>query len=256
MVTKFQKKPGGSKQRLGSGDWEQSTNRQQRRLTRAFDKWSAQTRRALVNAANRGLTAAEQVAILDRAMPELEAQIIAILEVGTNAAARISAGERAKLPAIRNVIEEHNRDDRLLVAGAMIPLIYARVMPEIARGLARDPRALMGAFGAVRAAPGQYAGRAWVMIFDTQKELGTMRESERRAEGKTVEPVRWDLDPRAEHCSPSPGHHGCPELAGVYEGGWSTLETVPAGLTTCRGNCRCTLWVFRDGQWRRGVFDD
>lgn len=144
----------------------------------------------------------------------------------------------------------------MLVATALIPAIHARLLPEIARGVALDPKALQGAFGAVRAAPGQYAGRAWVMIFETQQELGRTREAERRAEGKTVEAVRWVLDPRAEHCAESPGHHACPKLAGIYPGGWSTLPTVPAGLTTCRGNCRCHVEVFRDGKWQRGVYDD
>ena len=131
------------------------------------------------------------------------------------------------------------------MATALIPVIYARLLPEVLRGLARDSMALQTAFGAVRAAPGQYAGRAWVMIFDTQEALGKQRESDRKAEGKDIEPIRWVLDKSAEHCAPSPGHHGCPELAGVYEGGWSTLTTVPAGLTTCRGNCRCHLEVYR-----------
>ena len=81
MVTKYARKPGGGKQRLGSGDWEQATNRQQRRLTRVFDKWSAKTRRDLADAANRGVSVADQSRILDRAMPELEAQIVATLEL-------------------------------------------------------------------------------------------------------------------------------------------------------------------------------
>jgi len=254
-IFNFQK-PGGSKQRIGSGDWEQATNRQQRRLTRAFDSWSAQTRRALTDAAKRGVPIPQQAEILDNSMRELEAKLAVVLEVGSKAAARISAGKRAELPGVRQVVEQHDREDRLLLATALIPVIYARLLPDIARGLASDPKALQGAFGAVRAAPGQYAGRAWVLIFETQQELGRTREAERRAEGKTVEPVRWVIDPRADHCAASPGHHGCPELAGEYKGGWSSLKTVPAGQVTCRGNCRCHLEVYRDGKWQRGVYED
>jgi len=249
-------KPGGSKQRLGSGDWEQATNRQQRRLTRVFDAWSAQTRRALTGAASRGVSIPDQMTILDRAMPELESKLVQVLDVGTKAAARISARDRAKMPEIQRVIGEHGREDRTLVAQALMPFIHARLAPEVARGLTGDPKALMGAFGAVRAAPGQYAGRAWVMIFETQQELGHVREEERRREGKTIEPVRWVIDPRADHCKPSPGHYGCLELAGEYAGGWHSLPTLPAGMVTCRGNCRCHIEVYRDGKWRRGVFED
>jgi len=188
-------------------------------------------------------------------MPALEAELASVLDVGTKAAARISAGKRAELPAIRNTVEKHKREDRLLLATALIPVVFAKLMPEVARGLASDPRALQTAFGAVRAAPGQYAGRAWVMIFETQQELGSMRETERRAQGLTVEPVRWVLDPRADHCVASPGHYGCPDLAHEY-GSWNDLPTVPAGMVTCRGNYRCHLEVKRDGKWQRGVFAD
>jgi len=255
MVTKTRfQKPGGGKQRLGSGDWEQATNRQQRRLTRVFDAWSAQTRRALTNAATRGVPIPQQAEILDNSMRELEAKLAVVLEVGSKAAARISAGKRAELPGVRQVVEQHDREDRLLLATALIPVIYARLLPEVMRGLASDPKALQGAFGAVRAAPGQYAGRAWVLIFETQQELGRTREAERRAEGKTAERVRWVIDPRADHCAASPGHHGCPDLAGEYDS-WNALPTVPAGLTTCRGNCRCHIEVYRDGKWQRGVYD-
>ena len=249
-------KPGGGKQRLGSGDWEQATNRQQRRLTRAFDEWSARTRRALTNAASRGISIPQQTTILDNSMAELEAKLAVILEVGSKSAARISAGKRADIPQIKSVVENHDRENRALLATALIPVIFAKLLPEVARGVASDPKLLQTAFGSVRAAPGQYAGRAWVLIFETQQELGSVREAERRSQGLTVEPVRWVLDPRAEHCVASPGHYGCPDLAGEYKGGWSTLKTVPAGLTTCRGNCRCHVEVYRDGKWQRGVYDD
>jgi len=257
MVTKtrFQRKPGGGKQRQSSGDWEQATNRQQRRLTRAFDAWSAQTRRDLTDAASRGFPIPRQSAILESAMSELEAKLAAVLKVGSKAATRISAGKRAELPGVQRVVEQHDRETALLLATALIPVIYTRLMPDIARGLASDPRALQTAFGAVRAAPGQYAGRAWVLIFETQQELGRTREAERRAQGLVAERVRWVLDPRADHCVDSPGHYGCPTLAGEYAS-WNDLPTVPAGLTTCRGNCKCHIEVYRDGKWQRGVYAD
>ena len=92
------------------------------------------------------------------------------------------------------------------------------------------------------------------MIFETQKALGTEKEHELALEGLAPERIRWVLDPNADHCEDSAGHYGCPGLAGEYDS-WNDLPTVPAGQVTCRGNCRCHLEVFRDGDWRRGVYD-
>ncbi len=249
------RKPGGSKQRLGSGDWEQTTNRQQRRLTRAYDAWSARTRRSLLDSAKRGGTIPQQSAILDQAMRELEVELAAVLEVGTKQAARQGAGDRIDLPAVRATIAEHERENRELLAAGLIPAIAGALIVQVIRGAALDSKTLQGAFGAVRAAPGRMAGRSWVLIFETQKAVGKQRETERKAKGLAIERVRWVIDPRAEHCVDSPGFHGCPGLAREYPS-WDDLPTVPAGEVTCRGNCRCHIEVFRDGQWRRGVIED
>jgi hypothetical protein len=123
-------------------------------------------------------------------------------------------------------------------------------------GAAVNVASLNTVISTTRAMPATYSGGYWVAIFEVQKGLGRVREDERAAQGLPPEPVRWDLDPNAEHCEPSPGYYGCPELAGEYPAGWSSLKTVPAGMVTCRGNCRCHVKVFRDGQWQRGVYGD
>lgn len=245
----------GQKQRFAPGEWERVTNRQQRRLVRAYDEWSVKTRKALVKLAQSGGTIQEQNALFDRALRELEIKLSKIYERGTEIAKNMAAGARAELPEIQRIAEQKAREGNEMVAMALIPAISGRIIADISRGMARDPKLLMTSFNATRALPAQYSGGMWVMIFEVQKTLGKKRELERIAEGKTIEKVRWVLDPRAEHCAHSPGFYGCPELAGEYPN-WDSLPTVPAGQVTCRGNCRCHLEVFRDGEWRRGVYED
>lgn len=253
---RFQGGPGGRKQRQGSGDWEQATNRQQRRLTRAFDSWSAGARRKLAQAASRGASAAEQVTIFEASLPELEAALTRIVENGVRMAGRMAAEGRFDLPGIQRLVDSQTREEVERIRDAVIPTIRDKLLPDVARGLAREPKAIRESFLLMRAGPPALAGGFWVMIFATKQRLGQVREMDRISQGLLVEPVRWVIDPRAAHCEPSAGHHGCPELAGEYPGGWSTLPTVPAGLTTCRGNCRCHIEVYRDGAWHRGVFED
>jgi len=249
------KLPGGMKQRLSPGNWEQATNRQQRRLTKVFDEWSAKTRRRLVELARSGHTVEEQQAVFERALRELEIKLKEVYDRGIDIAKNLSGGSRSDTPAVKRLAEERKAEGNNMIAAALIPAIGAKLTADIARGTATNAAALRTAFNTARAMPPQYAGGFWVMIFETQKTIGKTREQERRKSGEPLEPIRWVLDPRAKHCQHSPGFYGCPELAGEYEN-WDALPTVPAGQVTCRGNCRCHLEVFRDGAWHRGVYDD
>lgn len=249
------KLPGGMKQRLSPGNWEQATNRQQRRLTKAYDEWSAKTRKKLVELARSGHTVQEQFTYFDRALRELEIKLKEVYDRGIDIAKNLSGGNRSDSPELQRLAESHKVEGNNMIAAALIPAMSAKLTADIARGLATNPAALRTAFNTARAMPPQYSGGFWVMIFETQKTLGKSREQERRKNGEKPEPIRWVLDARAKHCQHSPGFYGCPELAGEYDS-WDALPTVPAGQVTCRGNCRCHLEVYRDGQWRRGVYDD
>lgn len=174
--------------------------------------------------------------MLDRSMRALNVKLEPILTEGVVKAARASAGDHIDDSEVQRLIERHKSDNSQVLATAMIPFIFSKLTPDIARGLARDPAALKASFDAVRSLPPQYAGNFWVMIFDTQKVLGQTREMERRREGLKPEPIKWVLDPRAEHCRSEGGYYGCPDLAKEYES-WNALPTVPAGMVTCRGNC-------------------
>jgi hypothetical protein len=229
-------------------------------------------KRELSMRAKNGATIPELQTYLDQEIPKLEKRLVEIQTKGIQNAVKTAAGSRADLPAVQGMTEKQIRDNVLLIKNNLVPNVHEKLTLALAAaipavgvglitGLAVDQQrkvalAIKNATIAGRAMPAQYAGGYWVAIFETEKTLGGIREDERAAEGLPPEPVRWDLDPRAVHCKPSTGFYGCPELAGEYPGGWRTLPTVPAGQVTCRGNCRCRVSVFRNGQWRRGVYDD
>lgn len=265
------RKPAGQKQRIGSGDYEERTNRQQRKLVRVFDAWAAALKREIASRARRGAGLPEIQVFLDNQVVRLEERLAEVTTAGIESAVKTAAGNRAELPAIRARANQLIRENLELVKNNLVPHIHekltlglAMAVPAVAvtaGGLAVEQQrqialAIKNASAATRAAPAQYAGGYWVALFETQRTLGGVREDERAAQGLPPEPVKWNLDPRAVHCKPSPGFYGCPQLAGEYPGGWRTLPTVPAGQVTCRGNCRCHITVFRDGEWRRGVYDD
>ncbi len=259
MIKRFQDRPkAGQKQRRAPGEWERMTNRQQRKLVSVYDSWAAGLSRDLKKQAAAGATPGELSKALADRIPDLEARLLEVTNKGIIGATRISAGSRAGLPPIQAVAEKQIAENAALVKGSLIPKIHEELLIPIARGLQANPQALNQSIGSLRSAAATYSGGYWVAIFRTQSALGTMRETERAAQGLQPEPIRWVLDSSANHCQATPdkgGFYGCPDLAKEYPH-WAALPTVPAGHVTCRGNCRCHLEVFRDGAWRRGVYED
>lgn len=86
-----------------------------------------------------------------------------------------------------------------------------------------------------------YAGHVWRGIW-----VGA--HARRQAKGSDDAPVRWVLDPLAQHC------HECPlyqrEYASMGELLNYTGGTLPGYGTTCDGECRCHLEELVDGRWR------
>lgn len=264
----FARKKAGQVQRVGSGTWEEKTNRQQRKLVRTFDEWVAALKREIAARAKRGATLPELQAFMDDQIPRLRDRLLEVNAAGVRSAAKTVAGDRFDTPGVQAKVDQLIREGAALVEENLVPKVHEKLTLGLASavpvgvigGLAVEQQravalAIKNASLATRAAPAQYAGGYWVALFEVQKTVGQERENERMAQGLEIEPVRWVLDPRAEHCQPSAGFYGCPQLAGEYPNGWGSLPTVPAGQVTCRGNCRCHIEVFRDGQWRRGVFD-
>jgi len=247
-------KPGGQRLRVVPGTWERLTNKAQRKLVGSFDAWSVKIRKSIEAAAKRGATPAEQYAIFEKGLAELEASMTTATAETIKRAGKVSAKSRATLPAVEATITKHILDSEKIVKEGLIPTIHKRLAGDIAKGFI-DKKVLREAFLTVRNAPAQTAGSSWVTIFDVQRTLGRERQLELISEGKKPEKVRWVLDPAAAHCNDGPGTYGCLGLAGEYDS-WDALPTLPAAQTTCRGNDRCHIEVFRDGSWQRGVYPD
>lgn len=257
---------GGQDLRSG-GKWERATNVQQRKLVRAFDKWSKSLESAMISASESGASAGELATILDSQLPSLEAGMVRIGRQGMLDAESLVTGRRVIGPQISSTTDAMIAKNNLLVREGLIPGIRLRILGEIDAQnqlktgsiLQAGPRArrFRDLLQGLRVRPAQYAGGFWAAIFEVQKAVGVERMEDRAARGLPPEPVRWVLDPGAEHCSDgADGFRGCPTQAGEYPGGWSTLELVPAGNVSCRGNCRCIIEVFTGGRWRRGADTD
>lgn len=245
--------PAGQDLRTKPGEWERATNAQQKRLVRAYDQWAIGLRKELTGAVNRLATEADQLAILERRLGALERVLLTVTRQGVVGASNLVLRGRRPTPATLLAAQKQMAANNQLVIGSLMPSMRQSLQESIRRGAALDKKALKLATDALRSRPAQYAGGYWVMIFQTQQALGIDREAERRAKGEAIEKVRWVLDRLADHCEDSPGFHGCAGLAGEYKGGWNTLKTVPGGQVTCRGNCRCTLEVFTEGEWKRRI---
>ncbi|MBN1261074.1 MAG: hypothetical protein JXB35_10375, partial [Anaerolineae bacterium] len=92
---------------------------------------------------------------------------------------------------------------------------------------------------------GQYAGHVWRAIWQgAAQRLGPI--------GRQTRPVRWVLDPVAEHC------RQCQEFGADPPGrtypSWDALLSFTGGIlpgfgTDCNGNCRCHVEVENGDVW-------
>ena len=155
MVTKtrFQKKPGGGKQRQSSGhrfrqrpkagqiqrrgtaSWEDVTNKQQRALTRAFDTWAASVKRHLVVSKKRGDSKQQRLALLDHALPRLAESMIEAMDTGLLSATIASAGARSGFPDILDMLEEKSLEATRLIRENYIPTIREGLAAKIEEGM-------------------------------------------------------------------------------------------------------------------------
>lgn len=244
--------PAGQDQRPGAGNWEKATNKQQRRLVKAYDAWGAKVRNDLMAATKAGATIPELEAIVDRHLPLLEKKVIDITTEGINTAARLSIPSMVDDPSVVAANQQMINNTTRMVREALIPKARESLVANLAKMGEANQRAVVAVFKPMRAGVAQYAGGFWEAIFENQKVGGQLLEKIAIAEGKEPPKVRWVLDKRAAHCQDSQGYFGCPGLAGEYRS-WNDLPTVPAGRVTCRGNCRCHLEAFVNGKWQRGL---
>ena len=239
----------GQELREPEGKYARLTNSQQRKLVGAYDKWARETERLLLTARERGANANQLRTILAARTPLLEIELRAVANAGTitGAAAGVPRALR-ELPSVRGITLALQANNYRLIKDGLIPGILSNLSDKLTAGAALDKVALRTAFDGLRHRPASYAGGAWVAIFQTQQAAGRALEKEQGEPQR----VLWKLDPEAQHCQAATDTYGCPELAHEYDS-WSQLLTVPAGRVTCRGNCRCELFVWLNGAWQRGL---
>lgn len=232
--------------------FERATNAQQKRLVEAYDRWARGLQGQIAGATLYHASQHEIEMLIEQSIPALRASLLDIMRSGTVGAAELSA-RTAKLPArVLSAVQRQLTLNDNLVTNALVPNIEKKLLAQLGTGGILNKAALEEIFVSMRAWPAQYAGGYWVMIFETQREMGLEHESLLRRNGEEPEPVRWILDQAAAHCEASPGYYGCVDLAGDYHS-WADLPTVPAGQVTCRGNCRCRLEAYHNGEWRGGL---
>lgn len=245
-------KAAGQDQRVGAGNWEKATNKQQRKLVKAYDEWGVKVRKQLLDAAKSGATEEEMEGILDKNLNMLEKTMGDITTEGIDKAARLSVKGLMNSPEVIAARLALTNATLANIRNGLIPKTKESLMLNIGKTVEMDRRAVVAVFKPMRSGVAQYAGGMWEAIFETQKAAGKTMEREAIEKGETPPKIKWVLDKMAQHCKDSPGFYGCTTLAGEYKS-WNDLPTVPAGKVTCRGNCRCHLEVFINGKWQRGL---
>lgn len=245
--------PAGQEDRTGRTPLTTAVNAYQLALVAAYDRWGVETARALERARTAGGSPDKLVVVLDARMGDLAEAMVAEGRKGIMSGARAALKGRELTPDVLSAVGVRVREHEDFVRTSLIPDVRERVAADLLAGVAEDKRALAASLERLRYRPAQYAGGAWVMGFDALRIDGAAEDKQRAQQGQAPVRVRWVLDPSAEHCQPSEGRFGCPELAREYPGGWAQLPTIPAGDVTCIGNCRCHIeWLDPDTkQWER-----
>lgn len=236
--------------RAGGGSFEDSTNRTQKRLLAAYDRWAIDTRDLLLSAQERGITSLST--IVNARLSDLEQELIQIQDAGVNAAVALAVSSTLlNTSSVQSAITSMLAAATTGIQTGLIASIRERLSSKLDAGSDFDRGGLKTIFDTARASIASSAGVSWAALFTAMVAAGQEQE---RQEGQPQR-VRWNLNDDAEHCVASPGHFGCPDMAGIYNS-WADLPTVPAGLVTCRGNCRCVLEVETapgSNVWRRGL---
>lgn len=252
--------PAGQDLRTIPGIYEQFANDYQRDLVDLYDGWSRETAR-LASLPDRGLD--DLRAQMNGRLNQLSIDLKTLgrQRIGDAAGLGLKGplGKHAQTAGVQQVVTQLIEQNVQYVDDVLIPSIRDRVfedLPDIARLPERTRRAaLIDTFATRRARLAQGAGVAIQATYESQRVAGTQENRERTLRGETPIPVKWVLDERAEHCADDAarGTFGCPNLARVYDDGWLSLPTVPAGAVSCLGNCRCQIFAdfLGNGTWER-----
>ena len=235
------------------------TDRYQLKLVEMYDGWAVETSRL---AALPGRTAAATLEMFEGRLERLGVDLKMLGRDQIGQAARMGLkkrlGKHVSSPRVQQVVAGLITKNDQFIDGSLIPSLRQRFVTDTVELVKVPGKALrLEGFKAVlatrRSQVAGYAGGAVVAIFESQKAAGSEENAERVRAGEKPIPVRWVLDPAAEHCADDSQRatFGCPGLDRVYTGGWDELVAVPAGNVSCLGNCRCQIEADFGEGWER-----
>ncbi len=250
---------GGQGDPFGSGKFDLRTggdtatkamNAYQKKLVGIFEDWAKATRKKLRKA---GENRTRLLEVLDKQLIVLEEKYTKAGQKGLTDAFKL--GYKDPLDELAKVeLQEQLDFNQNIVSTKLVPWLRERMALGIAGLLGVQTYALTDAglavlFDGKLGTIMQLAGNFWSTMFKGAGHKQKKIDGILKASGKPPRKVKWVLDFGAEHCMASAGHHGCPDLAGSYDS-WEDMPTVPGGMVTCRGNCRCTIEVEKEkGGW-------
>ena len=255
----FSEHPAGQRLRVAPDKFDSFLNAYQRELVETFDPWIEETQRLMIRATGDGWNQGRIKAMVEARLQDLESHLTVLGHSRIFEAGQMGLGarlaHRADSPGVQRLITElQARNDRFL-AESLIPDLRKGLFGHVEAKLSVEQlkEGLTKTLGSFRPRVGSYSGGATVAIFEAQKRAGVDENAERVGRGEKPIPVRWVLDPNAEHCEndPSRGTFGCIHLARVYPGGWGEMPTIPAGNVSCLGNCRCHIEADFGNGWER-----
>lgn len=243
--------------RSGGGDYEDTTNALQRRLVNIYDQWAVGTRNQIISAQEQGIQPSGFSSVVEGRLSNLESSLITSLTAAITTAATVALGASLisgiRTPRVAAALILLTTQSSTAVSTGLITRVRDSLNTKLANASTFDRSSLKTMFDANRGPVASLAGFSWTTVFAVLLAAGRDKEDET---GQTTR-VRWLLNDVADHCEDSAGKFGCPGLAGIYNS-WADLKTVPAGETTCRGNCRCRLESESEpgsNVWVRGLPD-
>jgi len=118
----------GQKQRIGSGDWERVTNKQQRRLVTTFNVWFRDVQKRLAPIVD----SEERFQLFRDALPGLHVELLKALDRGAEQAVRAASGTRFWLPEVQELLRGE-KESNVERAAAMAQYVEEKLMAEILR---------------------------------------------------------------------------------------------------------------------------
>lgn len=213
----------------GGALYETRTNQYEAELIRIYERWTAETAKRFIRAAN---TAARNTVVED-ALLELEEELVNAGRKGLLDAMQLGSGDNELSPRGYEKLAEAITENEQYIANSLMPAIRIRMQVALndEQFLRGGEVAIKGLLQSYNGRVGSYAGAYWRAIFAGVGNALSQEQDTRR--------VEWELDPAAEHCD------DCIRNAGIYDS-FDALELgvgLPGERVRCRANCRCIVKI-------------